>query len=353
MPQSSFIHPLFGHITFRTANPEWKRGDHIFFISGFDVNDVTPIIIPQLKGIPGSNNGVLHFHKLAHQQILEVFKNIEAKGQLHLIKSCAGTLNPRLRKPTSGALSKLPSNHAFGIAIDLNEDDPGFGDSVAPIAPIFQSFGFSWGKSFNDPMHFEVNKFIQSEAMEENAVMKFIAAKQHVSNRGVPPDDFLEQLVAWGKYAPDEIFAPNSASDIYSSIKNTLGPWKNINHRRAAMLEVMRVLAGFESSWDWNEGRDKNNPTSVTPETIEAGAWQVSANSMHFGQELQELVLKEVNTLDGNAFQKAMKENHTLAMEYVARLLRRTVHHHGPVSRHEIDPWLRRDAVKEFEALLL
>lgn len=352
MPESSFTHPLYGHIKFRTASPEWKRGDKIIFISGFDLNDVTPIVIPQLKDIPGSNNGKLRFHKQAHQQLLAVFKSIEAKNQLHLVKTCAGTLNPRLRKPTSGALSKLPSNHAFGIAIDLNEDDPGFGDSVAPVAPVFQSFGFAWGKSFNDPMHFEVNKFIKSEEVEEKLAMKYLSTKQHVSNRGVPSDDFLDQLVAWGKQAPDEIFAPNFISDIYSSVKNTLGPWRDIKHRRAVMLEVMRVLAGFESSWDWNEGRDKNNPTSVTPETIEAGAWQVSANSMNFGQELKDLVLREVGTLDGNAFQKAMKENHPLAMEYVARLLRRTTHHHGPVSRHEIDPWLRRDAVEEFEGLL-
>ena len=182
--------------------------------------------------------------------------------------------------------------------------------------------------------------------------MKYLATKQHVSNRGVPSDEFLDQLVAWGKQAPDEIFAPNSISDIYSSVKNTLGPWRDIKHRRAVMLEVMRVLAGFESSWDWNEGRDTKNPTSVTPETIEAGAWQVSANSVNFGQELKALIMREVGTLDGNAFQKAMKKNHLLAMEYVARLLRRTTHHHGPVSRHEIDPWLRSDAVEEFEGLL-
>jgi hypothetical protein len=47
-----------------------------------------------------------------------------------------------------------------------------------------------------------------------------------------------------------------------------------------------------------------------------------------------------------------MKQDHQLAMEYVARLLRRTVNHHGPVKRHEIDAWLRRDAVMEFQALL-
>jgi hypothetical protein len=353
MPESSFHHPLFGLVKFRTVSPVWKRGDGIVFLSGFDVGDVTPVFIPQLKTIPGSSEGRLRVHKRAHEQLLAVFKLIETRGQLHFVKTCAGTLNARLRKPTSGSLSKLPSNHAFGIAIDLNEGDSGFGDSVAPVAPIFQAFGFTWGKAFNDPMHFEVNRFLNHEEVEGKLLMKYIATKQHVFNRGVPPDDFLDQLVAWGKRAPDEIFEKNSLSDIYSSVKNSLGPWRDLKHRRAVMLEVMRVLAGYESSWHWNAGPDTHNPTSITPETREAGAWQVSANSMNFGEELKALVRASVGTLDGNAFQTAMKENHALAMEYVARLLRRTTSHHGPVSRHEIDPWLRRDAVEEFEGLLL
>jgi len=182
--------------------------------------------------------------------------------------------------------------------------------------------------------------------------MIYVATKQHVANRGVAPTDFLDQLVGWGKEAADEIFVPNTHSDIYSSVFKALGPWQGTAHRRAVMLEVMRVLAGYESSWNWNEGRDIKNPTSVTPETIEAGAWQVSANSMDFGQELKDLVLAKVGTLDGNAFQKAMKKDHLLAMEYLARLLRRTTNHHGPIRGHKIHPWVRRNAVEEFQALL-
>ncbi len=59
-----------------------------------------------------------------------------------------------------------------------------------------------------------------------------------------------------------------------------------------------------------------------------------------------------VGSTEGNAFQAAMKQDHTLAMEYIARLLRHTVAHNGPVKRHEIDPWLRREAVDEFVALV-
>src|ERR1041384_1456757 len=118
--------------------------------------------------------------------------------------------------------------------------------------------------------------------------MSYSATKQKVLNRGVPPDDFLDELVAWGKDAPDDIFEPNDADDVYSSVFDALGPWEDLAHRRAVMLEVMRVLAGFESSWDWNEGRDTNNPSSNTKNTTEAGAWQVSADSMNFGKERSE-----------------------------------------------------------------
>jgi hypothetical protein len=191
-----------------------------------------------------------------------------------------------------------------------------------------------------------------TEICQSELPMPYHATKQPVSNRGIPPDDFLDQLVAWGKTAPDDIFAPTPDADIYSNVLEVLGPWEGIRHRRAVMLEVMRVLAGFESSWDWNAGADVNNPTSTTPDTIEAGAWQVSADSMGFGEELRNLVLNTIGSLDGNDFQQAMKQDHKLAMEYIARLLRRTVDHNGPVKRHEIDPWLHKDAVMEFRNLL-
>lgn len=180
--------------------------------------------------------------------------------------------------------------------------------------------------------------------------MGYIATKQPVSNRGIPPDSFIEELVDWGRGAPDEIFLPNSNQDIYASIAGVLGPWQGLLHRRAVMLEVLRVLAGFESGWTWTQGANGTKPKP--PDTMEAGAWQVSANSMNFGQDLKDLVLARVGTLHANDFQRAMKRDHALAMEYIARLLRRTVAHNGPVLRHETDAWLRRDAVTEFQALL-
>src|SRR2546430_983402 len=118
MPEANFVHPLFGRVRFRTDHEQWTRGDHITFLSGFDTSDVEPLQIPQLRNIPDTNHGKLKFHKRAHQQVLAVFADIERLGLLRHIKTCAGSFNTRLKKPTSGALSKEPSNHSFGIAID-------------------------------------------------------------------------------------------------------------------------------------------------------------------------------------------------------------------------------------------
>src|SRR5215831_4175370 len=135
MPEATFNHPLFGSVRFRTAHSSWVRGDKTSFVSGFNIEDIQPLTIPQLAHVPGSNHGALSFHKRAHAQVLAVFADIEHLALLHHITTCGGALNSRLRKPTNGALSRLPSNHAFGIAIDLNENDGSLGSSVAPVAP--------------------------------------------------------------------------------------------------------------------------------------------------------------------------------------------------------------------------
>ena len=182
--------------------------------------------------------------------------------------------------------------------------------------------------------------------------LHFSAALAPVLNRGVPPASFLEELVAWGKAAPECIFALNNEPhDVMDLIRPALGPWQSIAHRRAALLELMRVLAGFESSWNWNEGRDLSNPAENNPETKSAGAWQISWNSRVFGDDL--ITLTEAAAIrDGTEFQKETKSNHAFAMEYAARLFRHTTHHNGPLKRAEVLPWLRRDAVAEFQALL-
>jgi hypothetical protein len=153
-------------------------------------------------------------------------------------------------------------------------------------------------------------------------------------------------------FAPAEIFARNNRTDIYSVVSDELGPWANDLERRAAMLEVLRVLAGFESSWKWNEGVDTTNPNSNTACTEEAGILQCSGDSMNFDGSLKQLLRAVSGRTDCISFQRTTKSNHKFALEYCARLLRFTVAHHGPVRDHEIHPELRRDAMAELLGFL-
>lgn len=181
----------------------------------------------------------------------------------------------------------------------------------------------------------------------------FIACKKKVFNRGTPPASFLNELIDWARQAPDEIFEKNSNHDIYSNVAAELAPFPDLLHRKAVMLEVLRVLGGFESSWDFNEGVDVTNPTSNTPCTEEAGIFQCSGNAMEIHPSLKELFRKASGgQTDCETFITVSKTNHQFAFEFCARLLRFTVDHHGPVKHKKINPHLRRDAVSEFKGFL-
>jgi hypothetical protein len=181
----------------------------------------------------------------------------------------------------------------------------------------------------------------------------FGPCKSKVKNRGQPPDSFLIELVDWGRAADEEIFAPNpNPADIYAYAKPILGPWENLLHRRAAMLEVMRVHAGFESSWNWNEGVDVTNQASMTHlDGQETGIFQVSFDSTHLGTSINQFAIsKGIGTV--GSFIPEMKSNHPLALEYYARLVRINIKWAGPLLRHEVDPWLSKASVSQFQELL-
>ena len=183
--------------------------------------------------------------------------------------------------------------------------------------------------------------------------MNWNAALAPVKNRGIPPRAFLDELVAWARTAPDEIFAPNdNAGDVFTQIlQHRIGPCESFVHRKAALLELMRVLAGFESSWNWREGVDTSKTTPNNPDNEEAGAWQISFDSRALGDDLKTM-LARFGIMSGNGFIIITKNRHAFAMEYAARLFRHTTHHNGPLARHEVDSWLSRAAVEEFRDAL-
>ena len=60
------------------------------------------------------------------------------------------------------------SNHAFGLALDLNTATNGRGipgDMDRDVVAIFKKWGFAWGGDWNytDPMHFEMNALVRPE----------------------------------------------------------------------------------------------------------------------------------------------------------------------------------------------
>jgi len=188
--------------------------------------------------------------------------------------------------------------------------------------------------------------------------VNFASTKSKVKGRGVPPESFLTELVNWAKTAPDELFAPNNEpGDVFNVLRPLLGPWKSPLHRRAAMCELLRCLAGFESSWDWNEGVDTTNARSMANIVgQETGIFQVSYDSLPLeksGKTLSDCVKRYCGgVLAPQVFIDTMKRNHTFALEYCTRLLRFSYRWDGPIKRGEINSSLSRDAVREFEKLL-
>jgi hypothetical protein len=162
-------------------------------------------------------------------------------------------------------------------------------------------------------------------------------------------------LVKFGRTAPDVIFAPNpNPADIYASVKGELGPFGNdLRLRRAAILEVMRVHAGFESSWNWREGVDVTNKTSLAHITgQEAGPFQVSFDSTWLDGKAMKAFAEAHGIGEPDDFIAKIKDDHALALEYYARLVRVSIAWAGPLKRREAHPWFRRDAMAEFQRLI-
>jgi len=193
----------------------------------------------------------------------------------------------------------------------------------------------------------------------------FETAKKFYRWRDAPTKEFLDTIVDWARDAPDEIFAYNSErDDFYSHVQYKFGPWRTEDfqrHRRGVMLEVIRVLAGFESNYDWKTGRDVGaGPQSECQK--EAGVLQVSGDSMNGFKGVGQWAKQEYGVRSCRHFRKLTWENKQFAIEYCARLLRETYKHHGPLKRKtnhptdprktSIHPFFSLNAVDEFRSFL-
>lgn len=191
------------------------------------------------------------------------------------------------------------------------------------------------------------------------------AIKSPITDRGIPSEPFLNELITWGKRADLSIFDKNDVDiEIFTLIRPKLGPWRVtpeepipfIYHRRAALLEAMRVHAGYESSWNWKEGVDITNRTSMKNiEGQETGIFQVSYDSTRLGDGAMISYLKRnLITAVGHPqiFIDIMKSDHFFALDYYAHLVRLNIKWAGPLLHGHIIKDLNPDAVEEFKKLL-
>lgn len=182
--------------------------------------------------------------------------------------------------------------------------------------------------------------------------MTFKAAKFPLGNRGSIPDSFLYEIVEFGRVMPDACYMPNDSQgdkDVFNLVRWKLSPWISNDYRRAVMCEVLRVIAGWESSWNWKQGVDTTNSASLKHITQqETGAFQVSFDSVAFDDSLKECVNKYCGNIDAESFIKGMKENHNFAMGYCALLLRHNTRWSGPCNTGDLVMSVRRDSVSEF-----
>ena len=94
-------------------------------------------------------------------QLRAALNDVVAQGLSKYVYQTAGCYNARFI-----AGSTRLSNHAFGLAIDLNSAENGRGTrgQMNPsVVKIFEKWGFAWGGTwkYTDPMHFELVRIVK------------------------------------------------------------------------------------------------------------------------------------------------------------------------------------------------
>jgi hypothetical protein len=99
-------------------------------------------------------------NRLLFPQLKAALAEVVARGLASKIHSTAGCYNPRFIAGSSSL-----SNHAFGLAIDINAPENARGTAGQMdrgVVQIFEKWGFTWGGTwhYTDPMHFEMNRIV-------------------------------------------------------------------------------------------------------------------------------------------------------------------------------------------------
>jgi hypothetical protein len=104
--------------------------------------------------------GRLTCNKIMFPQLRAALREVQERGLADKVYQTAGCYNPRFIANTTSL-----SNHAFGLAIDINsqQNQRGtVGQMDRTVVAIFEKWGFTWGGHWRwtDPMHFEMSALV-------------------------------------------------------------------------------------------------------------------------------------------------------------------------------------------------
>jgi peptidoglycan hydrolase-like protein with peptidoglycan-binding domain len=155
---------VFGRFDF-VAEPRPDNRENIRILGTWERDNIINVPIPQLRAALGSRAPAgMRFHRLAAQQLKELWADWERANLLNRVVSFDGSFVPRFIR---GSTTNL-SNHAFGSAFDINADENPLGarpklvgqrGSTRELVPLANKWGFYWGGHFGgrpDGMHFEI-----------------------------------------------------------------------------------------------------------------------------------------------------------------------------------------------------
>lgn len=182
------------------------------------------------------------------------------------------------------------------------------------------------------------------------------ACMYKVSNRGTAPFSVVKDIVEALRATPESVFAENNNADVFGAVKAELGPWTSLKQRAASLGAVMVVQSGFESGWNYFEGRDKS-ASNTSACTAEAGLYQTSGNiNNYLGSARPELIALQsqyCKSTTCDEFQRCTKEPvKAFVHGNFIRASRISVSHWGPIINKKINPWLRKACALQIEALL-
>lgn len=104
--------------------------------------------------------GSVTCNRMLFPQLKAALAEVVARGLAKDVHTYNGCYNPRFIAGTTAL-----SNHAFGLAIDIDAatNQRGTRGTMNPaVVQIFERWGFTWGGTwrYTDPMHFEMNRLV-------------------------------------------------------------------------------------------------------------------------------------------------------------------------------------------------